>query len=109
MVELYQQRPAMTLKTRRVRKQLLKGKARSLEFLFVSDEPRNFHGEPELCRIDALRTPKQSGVPLEMRPCSWTTVCECWWNRPSGGPDVNASGHQIASRTSDMRTTTTPR
>ena len=101
----------MTLKTCRLRDKLLEGHARSLEFPFVGNEPRNLHGEQEFCgrrrapfrvrrwrvgtiegRVD-LRTSKQPGVALEMRPCRRTTMCGQSRNRPTSGPDVNPSSH----------------
>ena len=113
----------MTLKTCRRRDKLLEGHARSLEFSFVGNEPRNFHGEQECCgrrrapfrvrrwrvgtiegRVD-LRTSKQPGVALEMRPCSRTTGCGQSRNRPTSGPDVNPSSHG-ANGVEDVRTRT---
>ena len=101
----------MTLKRRRFRDKLLEGSARPSECEFVGNEPRNFYGERETFgrrrapfrvrgwrvgtiegRVD-LRAVKQPGVALEMRSCGWTTVCGQSRNRPSRGPDVNASRH----------------
>ena len=106
----------MTLERRRFRDKLLEGSARPSECQFVGNEPRNFHGEREPSgrrgapfrvrgwrvgtiegRVD-LRAVKQPGVALEMRSCSWAAMCGHSRNRPSRGPDVNASSHSDKKR-----------